>query len=119
MHRIYQRMLTEILPAIAAGDAELCAQVEDFGEGLTLSGACLTFTLPALFAFTVALHNADNGPGGRIDDCRDNYEQFRELLFKHPPNATLAPFGLQVGIALADLDPDLIVYRLARRGEGP
>ena len=119
MLRIYQLMLAEILPAIAAGEERTCAEVARFGEGLTLKQGRLRFTLPALFAFTVARHNRDRGEEERIDDGRDNYERFRKLLFERPPNEFLAGYGLQVGVALADLDPDLVVYKLVPLGEQP
>ncbi len=119
MEHIYQRMLEDILPAVAAGDAETCALVEQFGEGLSLTDGRLTFTLPALFSFTVARHNQAAQAAEQLSDDAHSYARFRELLFKHPPNETLAYFDLQVGIELADLDPDLIVYRLMRLEEAP
>ncbi len=119
MENIYRLMLEEILPAVAAGDAGMQALVRQFGEGLALTGDRLTFTLPALFAFTVARHNQTVSAAQRLADSADNYALFRELLFRQPPNATLAPFGLQVGIEQADLDPDLIVYKLLRRADAP
>lgn len=119
MEAIYRLMLEDILPAVAAGDAETRAQVRRFGEGLQLSGDRLTFTLPALFAFTVARHNLGVAADERLGDGADDYDRFRELLFQRPPNVTLAPFGLQVGIELADLDPDLIVYKLLRLDVAP
>ncbi len=112
-------MLEDILPTLAAGDAGMQTLVRQFGEGLQLTGDRLTFTLPALFSFTVARHNLAAGSDDQLTDSADNYSQFRELLFQHPPNATLAPFGLQVGIELADLDPDLIVYKLLRLDDAP
>lgn len=118
MEKIYQRMLEEILPTVAAGDAGMQALIRQFGEGLQLNGERLTFTLPALFSFTVAHHNQTADGNNQFTDSADNYTLFRELLFKRPPNVTLAPFGLQVGIELADLDPDLIVYTLLRVDDG-
>jgi len=119
MEKIYQLMLEEILPAVAAGDAAMQALVQQSGEGLQLTNGRFTFTLPALFSFTVARHNLTVAADERVGDGTDDYGRFRELLFQRPPNATLAPFGLQVGIELADLDPDLIVYRLLRLDETP
>ena len=112
-------MLEDILPTVAAGNAEMQTLIRQFGEGLQLTNGRLTFTLPALFSFAVARHNLAAGSEDQLIDSADNYNQFRELLFQHPPNATLAPFGLQVGIELADLDPDLIVYRLLRLDDAP
>ncbi len=117
MHRIYQRMLEDILPAVAAGDAELQALVSEFGEDLKLSDGRLTFTLPALFSFTVAQHNRDCEDTQHVLDCAENYALFRELLFEQPPNDTLKAFELQVALELADLDPDRIVYKLIKLGE--
>ncbi len=112
-------MLEDILPTVAAGDAGMQALIRQFGEGLQLNDDYLTFTLPALFSFTVARHNQTAEGKDQLTDSADNYSQFRELLFQRPPNATLAPFGLQVGIELADLDPDLIVYKLLRLDDAP
>ncbi|HHH48421.1 MAG TPA: hypothetical protein ENK51_05990 [Gammaproteobacteria bacterium] len=117
MEKIYRLMLEDILPAVAAGDTEMRALVRQAGEGLRLTDDRLTFTLPALFSFTVARHNLTAAADERLGDGADDYDRFRELLFQRPPNATLAPFGLQVGIELADLDPDLIVYKLLRLDE--
>ncbi len=119
MHRIYQRMLEDILPAVAAGDAEVHALVNQFGEDLTLTDGRLTFTLPALFSFAVAQHNRDCDGAQHVLDCAENYALFRELLFERPPNDTLKPFELQVALELADLDPDRIVYKLIKLGETP
>jgi len=118
MEKIYRRMLEDILPTVAAGDAGMQALVRQFGEGLQLTNDRLTFTLPALFSFTVARHNQTADDKDRVTDSTENYIRFRELLFQRPPNVTLAPFGLQVGIELADLDPDLIVYTLSRLDDG-
>lgn len=119
MEKIYRLMLEDILPAVAAGDAEMQALIHQFGEGLQLTNDRLTFTLPALFSFTVARHNQTAQATAQLTDSAENYALFRELLFKRPPNVTLAPFGLQVDIELADLDPGLIVYKLLRLNETP
>ncbi|HEB92696.1 MAG TPA: hypothetical protein ENI94_04355 [Gammaproteobacteria bacterium] len=119
MEKIYRLMLEEILPGVATGNAGMQALIRQFGEGLQLNGGHLTFTLPALFSCTVAHHNQAADDKNQFTDNRENYIRFRELLFQYSPNVTLAPFGLQVGIELADLDPDLIVYTLQRLGDAP
>ncbi len=118
MEKIYRLMLEDILPTVAGGDAGMQALIRQSGEGLQLNGDRLIFTLPALFSFTVAHHNQAVDDKERVTDSMENYSCFRELLFQHPPNATLARFGLQVGIELADLNPDLIVYKLLRLDDG-
>lgn len=119
MHRIYQHMLEDILPAIDAGDAELLALIAQCDEGLQIKDQRLTFTLPALFSFTVAQHNRRCTGSQQVLDCRENYNQFRELLFERPPNDTLKAFGLQVALELADLDPDRVIYTLTKQGDAP
>lgn len=119
MHRIYQRMLEDILPAVAAGDVEMHTLVSQHSEDLKLINNRLTFTLPALFSFTVAQHNRACEGTQHVLDCIENYALFRELLFERPPNDTLKAFELQVVLELADLDPDRIVYRLIRVNETP
>ncbi len=119
MEKIYRLMLEEILPSVATGDAGIQTLIRQFGEGLQLNGDRFTFTLPALFSFTVTRHNQAEDDKNRFTDNTENYTRFRERLFQHPPNVTLAPFGLQVGIELADIDPDLIVYTLQRLDDVP
>ncbi len=119
MHRIYQRMLEDILPAIDAGDAELLARIARCDEGLQVTGRRLTFTLPALFSFTVAQHNRHCEGSQHVLDCSENYTQFRELLFERPPNDTLRAFELQVALELADLNPDRVIYKLIKLGGTP
>jgi len=117
MEKIYQLMLEDILPTVAAGDVGMQALIRQFGEGLQLSDGRLTFTLPALFSFTIAHYNRIADSEEPRPDNEEAYERFLELLFRHPPNEVLKDRNLQVVLERADLDPRRVTYRLIRHGE--
>jgi len=121
MQRIYQQMFTQTLPAIAVGESGVCTRLLASGAGegeLWLKGDQLRFTLPALFAFCVAEYNRQADERS-LAASEENYARLRKLLFQQPPNKALEAFGLQVELALADLDPDRMVYKLTCLGESP
>ncbi len=118
MQRIYEQMFSHTLPAIAAGEPgvrdRLAAFAED-DEGLWREQGAWRFTLPSLFAFCVAEHNRQHADES-LQPSEENYDRLNKLLYRQPPNQALAPAGLRVEIALADLDPKRRVYKLMTIG---